>query len=55
FGEAVEGQEQSKVTLSIGVAELAVGDDAVDWIKRADGALYHAKRAGRDTVSAAVS
>ncbi|MEO7966509.1 MAG: GGDEF domain-containing protein, partial [Gemmatimonadaceae bacterium] len=42
FGEAVEGQEQSKVTLSIGVAELAVGDDAVDWIKRADGALYHA-------------
>jgi diguanylate cyclase (GGDEF)-like protein len=50
-----EGTEPPKVTLSIGVAELTVGDDAVDWIKRADGALYHAKRAGRDTVSAAVS
>ncbi len=50
-----EGTEPPKATLSIGVAELTVGDDAVDWIKRADGALYHAKRAGRDQVSAAVS
>lgn len=42
-----------QVTLSIGVAELAIGDTAVQWIKRADGALYQSKRAGRDTVSAA--
>ena len=42
-----------QLTLSIGVAELAVGDDATAWVKRADGALYQSKRAGRDTVSAA--
>ena len=41
------------LTLSIGVAELSVGDDASAWVKRADGALYQSKRAGRDTVSAA--
>ncbi|MBK6486526.1 MAG: GGDEF domain-containing protein [Gemmatimonadetes bacterium] len=42
-----------QVTLSIGVAELTVGDNATAWIKRADAALYQSKRAGRDTVSAA--
>ncbi len=42
-----------QLTLSIGVAELAVGDDAAAWVKRADAALYQSKRAGRDTVSAA--
>jgi len=42
-----------QITLSIGVAELAIGDGPTDWIKRADGALYQSKRAGRDTVSAA--
>ncbi|MFN8666641.1 MAG: GGDEF domain-containing protein [Gemmatimonadaceae bacterium] len=42
-----------QLTLSIGVAELAIADDAVAWIKRADSALYQSKRAGRDTVSAA--
>ena len=41
------------LTLSIGVTELSVGDDASAWVKRADGALYQSKRAGRDTVSAA--
>ncbi len=40
-------------TVSIGVAELTVGDDAVAWVKRADSALYQSKRAGRDTVSTA--
>jgi len=54
-GDAAEVSESPRVTLSIGVAELTVGDDAVVWIKRADGALYHSKRSGRDTVSAAVS
>jgi diguanylate cyclase len=42
-----------QLTLSIGVAELSIGDGPTDWIKRADGALYQSKRAGRDTVSAA--
>lgn len=42
-----------QVTLSIGVAELTIGDDATAWIKRADAALYQSKRAGRDTVSTA--
>ena len=48
-----EGAEPPQLTLSIGVAELMVGDDAVAWITRADSALYASKRAGRDTVSAA--
>jgi len=44
-----------QLTLSIGVAELTIGDDAVTWIKRSDSALYQSKRAGRDTVSAAIA
>jgi diguanylate cyclase (GGDEF)-like protein len=40
-------------TLSIGVAELAFGDDAAAWIKRADAALYAAKAGGRDRVACA--
>ena len=47
--------EPPTVTLSIGVAELAIGDDAVSWIRRSDSALYQSKRAGRDTVSAAAT
>ncbi len=42
-----------QLTLSIGVGELLIGDDANKWIKRSDSALYQSKRAGRDTVSAA--
>jgi diguanylate cyclase (GGDEF)-like protein len=59
----VEGSEKEEddsadpaspqITLSIGVAELTIGDNAVTWIKRSDSALYQSKRAGRDTVSAA--
>lgn len=40
-----------RLTVSIGVAELAIGDDAAAWVGRADRALYHAKRGGRDMVS----
>ncbi|AKC88221.1 diguanylate cyclase [Pseudoxanthomonas suwonensis] len=41
------------VTLSIGVAELATGMDAIeDWTGAADEALYRAKGAGRNCVSA---
>lgn len=55
---AKDGPDQEEppapqLTLSIGVAELSIGDDAVTWIKRSDSALYASKRAGRDTVSAA--
>ncbi|MEO6447070.1 MAG: GGDEF domain-containing protein [Gemmatimonadaceae bacterium] len=51
--EPPEGVDPPSMTLSIGVAELLVGDDAVAWIKRADTALYIAKRTGRDAVSTA--
>ncbi len=54
-GEGKDGEEPKppQLTLSIGVAELTIGDVATSWIKRSDGALYQSKRAGRDTVSAA--
>jgi len=41
---------QRKVTLSLGVAEAAPGDDATSLYVRADGCLYAAKRAGRNRV-----
>ncbi|MEP7384648.1 MAG: GGDEF domain-containing protein, partial [Gemmatimonadota bacterium] len=53
-GEDKDGEEpkRAQLTLSIGVAELTIGDVATTWIKRSDSALYQSKRAGRDTVSA---
>jgi diguanylate cyclase (GGDEF)-like protein len=42
-----------EVTLSIGVAALAAGEDAAAWFKRADAALYAAKAAGRDRFAVA--
>jgi diguanylate cyclase (GGDEF)-like protein len=44
--------EPPRLSLTIGVGELAMGDTSMDWIKRADAALYHAKRSGRDCVHA---
>lgn len=38
------------VTVSVGVAELSVGDTVDHWMRRADGALYAAKAAGRNTL-----
>ena len=38
------------VSVSIGAAELGPRDDLTSWIARADGALYEAKRAGRNAV-----
>lgn len=38
------------VTVSIGVAEYALGEDLVTWIQRADEALYQAKLEGRNRV-----
>lgn len=48
--EVANGAEPPRLTLSIGIGEIRLGDSTFDWIKRADSALYHAKRAGRDAV-----
>ncbi len=47
----VEGQA-FHVTVSAGIAEATKGDHLRDLFKRADDALYRAKRAGRNRVSA---
>jgi diguanylate cyclase (GGDEF)-like protein len=41
------------VTVSIGVGELRPGEDAKDWLKRIDAALYAAKEGGRNRVVSA--
>jgi len=43
--------EAGKITVSIGVAEYALGEDLVSWIQRADEALYKAKADGRNRVA----
>jgi hypothetical protein len=40
------------ITFSAGVAERAFGENQEELIARADRALYHAKRAGKNSVSA---
>ncbi len=47
------GRELPAVTVSIGVAAFeGAGDTAEMLLRRADGALYRAKRAGRDRYEA---
>lgn len=46
---------QRLVTISIGVAQSARGDDAQDLIRRADAALYGAKNSGRNRAVTATS
>ena len=41
------------VTISLGVAERGDGEDPKTWLRRADSALYAAKRAGRNTTTVA--
>ena len=38
------------VTVSIGAAALRGGETAVQWLSRADGALYRAKANGRNRI-----
>lgn len=47
------GEKLARITISVGVAELATGEDIEDLIERADAALYTAKHNGRNQVAAA--
>ncbi|MCH9692999.1 MAG: diguanylate cyclase [Gammaproteobacteria bacterium] len=51
--EANELATDHSVTISLGVAELNVEEEAQDWLQRADKALYCAKRDGRNSTSVA--
>jgi diguanylate cyclase len=44
------GNEKILITFSAGVAQLATGETGADAIKRADQAMYLAKRAGKNRV-----
>jgi diguanylate cyclase (GGDEF)-like protein len=46
--EANELAPEREVTISLGVAELQEGETGEDWLRRADDALYAAKRGGRN-------
>lgn len=43
-------EEPLRITVSMGIARLRLGETADSWIERADRALYQAKDAGRDRV-----
>jgi PleD family two-component response regulator len=46
---AVENEgEPIRVSVSVGAADFAVGDEMGSWLERADRALYLAKEQGRD-------
>jgi len=45
-----KGARSIEVTISIGIAALGAGDNAASVLKRADQALYRAKRDGRNRV-----
>ncbi len=47
------GERLARITMSVGVAEFAPGENLQDLIERADAALYTAKHNGRNQVAAA--
>lgn len=49
----LSGKEKILITFSAGVAEIAPGESGCDALKRADKAMYLAKRAGKNRVLAA--
>lgn len=51
--EEHEFLEGTRITVSAGVAELARGENAESWLRRADDALIRAKHAGRNRVTTA--
>ncbi|MFO8044950.1 MAG: diguanylate cyclase [Halomonas sp.] len=48
--EQLQDAEVGQVTLSLGVAEMLLGESIEQLLGRADGALYRAKRSGRNRV-----
>lgn len=44
----VHEQHQIRFTVSLGIAQLAPGEEVASWLKRADLALYHSKNTGRN-------
>ncbi len=49
----VHEQREIRFTVSIGIAQLCVGESITDWIKRADLALYFSKNNGRNRMTIA--
>ena len=47
FGEM---EDPIRMTASIGIARLRMGETAAAWVERADRALYQAKNGGRDRI-----
>lgn len=47
------GNKEISVTISIGISLLTPGQNAADWLKRADDALYQAKASGRNCMRVA--
>jgi diguanylate cyclase len=51
--EVTVDDEVIRITISAGAAEQSPGEEHGSWLKRADDALYRAKRGGRDQVAEA--
>lgn len=44
---------QIRITVSMGIAQLSVGEDKAAWLKRSDQALYYSKNNGRNRLTVA--